>query len=362
MYKLLTLTRIITVRFLRDKTAMFFTILFPLVFLVVFGLIFRNNNGGTFNVAVFNDSKTEFAGQFIGQLKESKNLKIKDIASKDKADEKLSRGELDAYFYLDSNFGQVAETGPSGSLEVNYSKSNEQTGQTVSGVMQNVLGEINQSISPYNAPFEVKTNAKSIANISRFDYTLSGLIGFSLMSLGIFGIVNGFVGDKKTGAIARLRVTPLKAWELIVATALNRVVIAMISVTTMIITSMLIFGFRMQGNWPSFIFLVVLSSTLMLGIGLALGGWAKSEEQAAPLANLVTFPMMFLSGVFFPTYIMPEWLQSASRYIPLTPVVDGFRQIITEGRTLFDLGSQLLIIAVWTIIAFVIAGKVFRWE
>jgi ABC-2 type transport system permease protein len=100
----------------------------------------------------------------------------------------------------------------------------------------------------------------------------------------------------------------------------------------------------------------------MFGIGLSLGGWAKNEEQAAPLANLVTFPMMFLSGVFFPTYIMPQWLQNVSHYIPLTPIVDSFRQIITEGKTVFDLGPQLLIIAVWTVVSYIVAGKVFRWE
>ena len=72
--------------------------------------------------------------------------------------------------------------------------------------------------------------------------------------------------------------------------------------------------------------------------------------------------MMFLSGVFFPTYLMPDVLQSITKFIPLTPVVDGIRLIVTEGQTIFDITDQLAIIGGWTIIIYIIAFKVFRWE
>lgn len=101
---------------------------------------------------------------------------------------------------------------------------------------------------------------------------------------------------------------------------------------------------------------------MVLGIGLALGGWAKNERQVAPLGNIIVFPMMFLTGVFFPRYLMPQWLQGITTYMPLTPVIDGARLIATEGKSLFDIGSQLGIMAVWTIIIYVIAFRVFRWE
>jgi ABC-2 type transport system permease protein len=101
---------------------------------------------------------------------------------------------------------------------------------------------------------------------------------------------------------------------------------------------------------------------MLFGIGLALGGWAKNENQAAPLAQLVTLPMLFLSGVFFPTFLMPVWLQAVSRYIPLTPVVEGIRLVVTEGKTIFELGPQLAIIGVWTVVIYIIAFRVFRWE
>lgn len=362
MTPILTLAKITTKRYLRDKTAIFFTFLFPIVFLIVFGYINKGDGGASFDVAIFNRSSSQFSKNFVDLAKKTGTLKIKDVADEPAAREKLSRSEMDAYMILPEDFGMLKDGKPSGQLIVKYSEGSAQTGQALSAFMEALTGGFNQKISPYSPPFVVKQEAQNLKQVSKFDFTLSGLIGFSLMSLGVFGVVNGFISDKKTGAIARLRVTPLKAWQLIVATAINRVFIAIISVILMLIVGALMFGFRMHGNWPSFIIMIVISAISMFGIGLALGGWAKSEEQAAPLANLVTFPMMFLSGVFFPTFLMPLWLQNISHYIPLTPIVDGLRQILTEGKTLFDLGPQLLIILGWTVVSYVIAGKVFRWE
>ena len=101
---------------------------------------------------------------------------------------------------------------------------------------------------------------------------------------------------------------------------------------------------------------------MILGIGLAIGGWARNERQAAPLGNIIVFPMLFLSGTFFPRYAMPEWLQNASSYLPLTPVIDGIRLIANEGKSLGGVAPQLGMIGVWAVIIYLIAFRVFRWE
>jgi ABC-2 type transport system permease protein len=101
---------------------------------------------------------------------------------------------------------------------------------------------------------------------------------------------------------------------------------------------------------------------MILGIGLAIGGWASNERQAAPLGNIVVLPMMILSGTFFPRYAMPDFLQRITDYLPLSPVIDGVRLIATEGKSLLDIGPQLLIVAVWMVVVYIIAFRVFRWE
>jgi ABC-2 type transport system permease protein len=126
--------------------------------------------------------------------------------------------------------------------------------------------------------------------------------------------------------------------------------------------AILLFKLHIAGNILELIFFLTFSLIMILGIGLAIGGWAKNERQAAPLANIVVFPMMFLSGTFFPRFGFPSWLQSLTDYFPLTPIIDGARLITTEGLHLSQLGPQLAIMAGWTIIVYFIAFRVFRWE
>lgn len=200
------------------------------------------------------------------------------------------------------------------------------------------------------------------ADLSRFDYTLASLIGFSILSLGIFSMSEGFTGDKKLGALRRMQVSPIKTWQLIVATALNRVLVSLLSVGAMFIVGLVLFDFNMRGDYFNFVLFTIISTICMFGFGMAIAGWAKDSNQAAPISNLVSFPMMFLSGVFFPVFLMPDVLQRVTAFIPLTPIIDGLRLILTEEKTILDLGPQLAVIGAWTLIIYFVAFKVFRWE
>ena len=130
----------------------------------------------------------------------------------------------------------------------------------------------------------------------------------------------------------------------------------------MFIVAMLVFGFQMNGNWLELLIFITLGILTMFGFGLAIGGWAKNENQSAALTNIVSFPLMFLSGVFFPRFLMPEWLQGITGFLPLTPIIDGLRMIMTEAKSLVDLGPELAVMGVWIVVIYVIAIKAFRWE
>ena len=172
----------------------------------------------------------------------------------------------------------------------------------------------------------------------------------------------GFTGDKKNGSLRRLRVAPIRPWQIISATALNRIFVGIVTVALMFVVAVVVFDFNMRGDYISFLLFTIISTICLFGFGMAIAGWAKDSNQAAPLSNLVSFPMMFLSGVFFPVFLMPDWLQKVTQFIPLTPVVEGLRRITTEGQTILELGPQLAVIAAWTVVIYVIAFKTFRWE
>ena len=101
---------------------------------------------------------------------------------------------------------------------------------------------------------------------------------------------------------------------------------------------------------------------MMVGIGLMIGAWAKNENQSAPLSNLVSFPMMFLSGSFFPAFLFPEWLKAISQFIPMTSVVDGLRIITTENASFVQALPYMGVILFFILIVYIAGAKLFRWE
>lgn len=359
----LVLARYLTKRYLTDKTALFFTFIFPLVFLFVFGGLFKNPMP-SFDVALINNSSTTIANEFEKVIREQgETIKIKPVQDFEDAKLKMGRGELNAVLEIPQDFGAVGQSGlPSGDVIVHYKSSDQQTGQTFGSLIQAYLAGFNDQLVSVKAPLGVKQQAVDANNLSQFDYTFSGLLGFSLLSLGIFSMANGFTGDKKDGSLRRLSTTPLRSSQLIIATGLNRLIVGMAVTAVMFGVAAAFLDYRPSANLLSLLLFLVLSIVMLFGFGMAVSGWAKNDNQAAPLANLVSFPMMFLSGSFFPRFLMPAWLQTASTYLPLTPVIDGLRYILTEQKTLFDLGPQLAVMIGWTVIIYIIAFLTFRWE
>ena len=349
-------------RLFRDRLALFFTFLFPLIFLFVFGAL-NNNNSVSFKVAVINQSATPAARTFVEKLSSSKLLKVnQDVVDFDQANLLMSRGELDATIELPESFGKAVNNQPSGQAVVHYTQNNQQAAQTITSLIDSQFQEINTQITKVTKPFTVTQVQNNEHSLTTFDYTFTGLLGFAILGAGIFGPMNYFPELKKMGILRRLHTTPLRVWQYFLSAMFSNSVSGLLSIVVMIVVAVIVFHLKVVGSYLDLIPFLILSIILILGIGLAIGGWAKNERQAAPLGNIIVFPMMFLSGTFFPRFLMPEWLQSVTFYFPLTPVIDGSRMIMSEGKSLIDLGPQLVVMLVWMIVIYIIAFRVFRWE
>jgi ABC-2 type transport system permease protein len=365
LFTVVTFTKINTKRFFRDRLAIFFSIAFPLIFLFVFGTISGSNKGVSFKVAVINESKSAYSRKFVEELSKNKIFKVdKAVITTAQADNKMSKSQIDGTIVLPKTFGDTVagQSYPGGKAQVVYTQNNASAGQTITSVLDQTLKVINLQYVKAPVPFTVESKQSNTQSLSSFDYTFSGLLGFSIIGLGIFGPINVFPELKKQGILRRLRTTQLKVWQYFVSTMLSQAAIGLVAITIQFIVAITVFHLKVVGNYAEIAAFVVFSIFLILGIGLAVGGWSKNERQAAPLGNAIVFPLLFLSGTFFPRFLMPEWLQNITAYLPLTPVIDGLRLIATEGKHLIDLGPQLAIMAAWTIIIYFIAFKVFRWE
>jgi ABC-2 type transport system permease protein len=362
----LVFTKLSTRRFFRDRLAQFFAILFPLIFLFVFGSLSKGAGGNvSFKVALIDQSRTTFATSFTKQIEASKTFKVdQSVTTLSAAKDKMSKSQIDGIIILPTSFGVVqrGQAYPSGQAQLLYNQSSTGTGQTLTSVLQGAFNQINAKFVTTQPPFSVKGKVLNEKSLTAFDYTFSGLLGFSIIGLGIFGPVNVFPELKKQGILRRLHTTPLKVWQYFLATMFGQAATGAISISIQFLVAIEVFHLKVDGNYLEIALFTVLSIFMILGLGLAIGGWAKNERQAAPLSNIVVFPMLFLSGTFFPRFDMPQWLQGITTYLPLTPVIDGLRQLTTEGKHLTDIGPQLGLIAIWFIIIYAIAFRVFKWE
>jgi len=363
LFTVYSFAKLNTRRFFRDRLAIFFAVIFPLIFLFVFGGIFSKNNGTSFKVAVINQSNSQIASTIADSIKTSKIFKVdKTITDQSAANSKMSKNQLDATIIFPADFGQVNGKMPKGNINVIYSTNSEQAGTAIVSVLNGQLQAINSKFVSEVTPFTVSGTLSTNKTLTAFDYTFSGLLGFSIIGLGIFGPINVFPELKKQGILRRFHTTPLRVWQYFVSTMISQAIVGLVAITVLFIAAITVFHLKVTGNYFEIGLYIILSIITILGIGLALGGWAKNERQAAPLSNIIVFPMIFLSGTFFPTFLMPMWLQKVSQFLPLTPVINGIRLLTTEGYHLINLGPQLLALGAWIIVIYFIAFRVFRWE
>jgi len=362
IFTIVTTAKILTRRYLRDRTALFFTIIFPLIFLVIFGSLFGKSNV-TLSVDVINQSTHKISNTFIGVMNSTKLFKITSSNSLSSSESRLSRSQIDGVILLPQTFGAPNKAGiPSGNIQVYYDQSDEQTAQAIQSSLNGLLQGVNSSLVKYSPPITVSTVNTGNSGLTYFDFIFSGMLGFTVIILGLLGPSRSIPEFKRQGILRRFHTTPITSAQYVLASLISSTLIGFLSLAVMFFVGFHFYHLHMVGSYPNLILFLIISIVVIYGFGLAIGGWAKSEERAAPLTNLISFPMMFLSGTFFPTYLMPLWLQNIAKYLPLTPIIDGLRDIISQGKTILNLGPQLLLLAAWMVVIYIVAFMVFGWE
>jgi ABC-type multidrug transport system permease subunit len=194
------------------------------------------------------------------------------------------------------------------------------------------------------------------------NWLLPGILGMNLMFSCVFGVGYVVLRYRKNGFLKRLNATPLTAFEFLTAQVLSRLVL------TMLVTSLLYIGiatmirFHSNGSPLLLILLLFMGSLSMIAFGLTIAARFASEELVSGLLNLLTWPMMLLSGVWFSLEGSPEWVQWVAKIFPLTHVLDAARAIMLDGAGIAAIAPDLLYLAV-TAIAFLAFGAwSFRWR
>ncbi|MEU6233883.1 ABC transporter permease [Kitasatospora sp. NPDC047058] len=348
-----SLSRVMLVAFVRDKSAVFFVLLFPLMFLLLFGTLLKGATSPHAKVVQVGSVQVLDAVQGDGRAELEKVLAI--TRSDDEAGslEKVRKGDVDA----------LIKQGPDGRVELRFSAADQVRAGAVQGIVNSVVQQANQAATGKPPAFTLDAARVEDESLKPIQFLTPGLLGWAVATGAVFSASLTLVTWRRKMVLRRLRLAPVSAGAIVssriavsVLTALAQTAIFLAVATTPF------FGLKLTGNWWLIIPLVICATIAFMSIGLLAGAVAKTEEAANGISQIIVLPMSFLSGSFFPTDDMPGWLKAISEAMPLRHLVTASQSVLSRGGGVTDalptMGGMLLFAAVITAIAW----RFFRWD
>jgi ABC-2 type transport system permease protein len=199
-------------------------------------------------------------------------------------------------------------------------------------------------------------------NIKYIDFFVPGILAMSIMNSGVIGLSTTFVSYREKGILRRMKVTPFSLTSFILARITTNLIISVLQAVILVGLGKLLYDMTLRGNLILILLTIIVGGLAFLAIGFALSGIARNTETAASYANLVTFPMMFLAGTFFPIDSLPTWLQGLTRILPLRYLIDALREPMMHGRGIGSTWIDLLVLLAIFVAAMLVAVRFFKWE
>lgn len=338
--------------FSRDRVAMFWTFLFPVLMLLGFGTIFRNGDGPKLSVVWVKPAVQSAQDEAMLHTLEQFHLKVQAMESGE-AEERWAKG--DTAVQLESMDGGFR-------LRVNSYLAAQ--GQMTAQVIQQAFLVAQSRLQGRPDPEFIKVSMESPGHAKATNYAaflLPGLLGMNLMSMGLFSVGMVNVSYREKGKFRRLAVTPLPKWVFLLGQVLHRLTVTLVQTVVVVVAGRLFFGIGNQGSYLLLTLVMTLGAACFMALGFALSSFADTSEAYAAISNVFFFPMMFLSGVYFTLDAAPKWLQQTTQALPLSPFLKTLRAIFNDGAGLAGHGMGMAILGIWATGAFLLALKKFKW-
>jgi ABC-2 type transport system permease protein len=346
--------------FSRDRAALFWTLAFPLIFVILFGSIFSGGNRA-WTIGFVDLDQTPASTALKSAFGSIPNVKLVDGSEADLL-ARMRKGEVSPVIVVPAGYSEsVAARRAPAALTVftdpTQSAADAQTRQLVGFV----LSAVNQAATGLPPAVEPSFQAIQTNDLTFISYVVPSILGMSLMQLGVFAAVP-LVADRQKLILKRLQATPLRRWQLVGSNVLMRLLIAVVQTVIIVSVGSLAFHVQIAGSWLVIGALILLGSLAFIALGYVIASFASTEEAANGMTSVVQFPVMFLSGTFFPIDAMPDALRTVARALPLTYLSDGLRQVMVDGTPFSPLWVCFAVLIAWLVVCFGIAARYFKWQ
>lgn len=352
------------IQYLRNPIGAFFAIAFPIIIILVFGAAFGQSDSPEVPLPVQDLDGTTLSSQLLEIMNQTGTVEIDMISPTADIDDYIRDNSLSAALVVPAGFEATALSNTSVSVVLYGDQTTSSYGFIVGtvGAAVEILDK-NLPIANRTVPDQIvglETRDVVAEDFSFIDFFLPGMIAFTVM-LNCLMILSGLSAEYKSKNYFKLlKTTPLKKSEWILSKFIWFLIIMLISIFLMLVLCIGAFGVKVSIT-PLALLLILAGILLFSSMGMLIGAWAKNSDSAATIANAIGFPMMFLSGIFWPLEIMPGAIQAIARVLPLTYVGEGMRATMIYGN---DMGAlvDLAVVVVLAVIFFVAASKLMRWK
>jgi ABC-type multidrug transport system permease subunit len=331
--------------FFRDKAAFGWNFAFPFLIIIGFGIMFGKHDLKQFKIGVFPEAgkAVVFTGTNIPQsLQTNTRLQFIPFADRSAGEDMLRHQKIDLL---------VDKTSPKHAYWINDTSPNGYLAEQI----------YLASFLPKNRQVAQKEVIRG-EQVRYIDWFFPGIMAMNMMFSALWGVGYIVVRYRKNGALKRLKATPLTAFEYVSAQMLSRIFLLMFTLVVVWFGSDMIFHFRVHGSYVLIFSLFLLGGLNLSGLGLVLAARGTSEEFTSGVLNFISWPMMFLSQVWFSLEGAPKWVRTVSEIFPLTHLIKAVRKVMNDGATISAVRPEIIFLVLTTILFLIVAALIFSWN
>ncbi len=371
----------------RNKLGLLMLILMPLLMMAMIGFIYPSGSSidmSNLKVQVVNLDTgfmdTTVSNAFTSAVNQinsaSVNMAFSNGTTLDALTDSIQRGDVDAGIIIPENFTYCVLTNQQANITIISDNSNPQVSQQVSGILSSIIKTMSTQVAQsklattlnitsteaaaYMAPYEVSAQGVVGGSTSYFEFIAPGMMMMTVMMSVMTGLPGAITHEREMGTLDGVMVAPINRLSIILGKTIAQLTRGLMQGFIIMILAVVLFGVTIQGSILLVIGLLLLGVFSFVGLGVALTSLAKDQETASMILMAIMFPMMFLSGIFFPVKMMPGFMQTISSFLPLTYASDAMRKVMVLGAGVPQIATNLTVLVVFGVVMLAIAVPLFR--
>ena len=344
----------------RNRQALFWSLAFPVMFLVILGLSFGDDEGSTTTIGVVDRAQDEVSERLLDELDSLESIDVELWQDETEAREAVGDDDLYMLLVIPPDLAASVASGRPVSFTLVYDQGSSASGLFL-GVVQRYLDQVNLTLAGAPSLLTLDPQGVLADRLTYLDFLLPGLVAMGIMMASLFGISSAMASYREQRILRRLLVAPVRARDFFGAMVVAYLMLAIVQAVIIFAVGMSVFGISVSGNPGYIAILIIMGNAIFLALGFIVGSVAGSVQAAAGLGNAVSLPMMFLSGVFFPKDGLPDLLREAVEYLPLTPMVDSLRGVVLDSQSILEFPGELALLGAWIVVTTGVALRVLKF-